>query len=71
MADPGFPRGGGANPFGGGRQHMILPNFPTNCMKLKEFGPQGRPSRSPLDPPPHYTKFDERTILRKGVEGFF
>ena len=50
---------------------MILPNFPTNCMKLKEFGPQGRPSRSPLDPPRHQTKFDERTILRKGVEGFF
>ena len=22
-----------------GRQHTILPNFPTNCMKLKEFGP--------------------------------
>ena len=20
---------------------MILPNFPKNCMKLKEFGPQG------------------------------
>ena len=25
-------------PRGGGRQHMILPNFPENCMKLKEFG---------------------------------
>ena len=24
---------------GGGRQHTILPNFPKNCMKLKEFGP--------------------------------
>ena len=22
-----------------GRQHTILPNFPKNCMKLKEFGP--------------------------------
>ena len=21
----------------GGRQHTILPNFPKNCMKLKEF----------------------------------
>ena len=26
---------------GGGRQHTILPNFPKNCMKLKEFGPRG------------------------------
>ena len=32
-ADPGFPRGGG------GGQHTILPNFPENCMKSKEFGP--------------------------------
>ena len=37
----------------GGRQHTILPNFPKNCMKLKEFGPPGggaRPLRPPLDP---------------------
>ena len=40
VADPGFSRGGGANsPGGGGRQHMILPKFPKNCMKLKDFGP--------------------------------
>ena len=47
------PRGGGPNPPGG-RQHTILPNFPKNCMQLKEFGPQGggaRPLRPPLDPP--------------------
>ena len=25
----------------GGRQHMILPKFPKNYMKLKEFGPPG------------------------------
>ena len=25
----------------GERQHTILPYFPENCMKLKEFGPQG------------------------------
>ena len=37
MADLGFPRGGGANSRGG-RQHTILPKFPKNCMKLKEFG---------------------------------
>ena len=39
-ADPGFPVGGGAN-CPGGRQHTILPNFPKNCMKLKEFGSRG------------------------------
>ena len=53
VADPGFPQGGGAN-SPGGRQHTILPNFPKNCMKLKEFGPPGgsaRPWRPPLDPP--------------------
>ena len=51
VADPGFPRGGGAN-SPGGRQHTILPKFLKNCMKLKEFGPRGaRPLRPPLDPP--------------------
>ena len=40
VADLGFPRGGGANSPGGGA-NMILPNFPKNCMKLKEFGPPG------------------------------
>ena len=44
VADPGFPRGGGAN-SPGGRQHMILPKFPKNCMKLKEFGPPGGGAR--------------------------
>ena len=49
VADPGFPRGGGAN-SPGGRQHTILPYFPENCMKLKEFGPPGgaRVPRTPL-----------------------
>ena len=49
MADPGFPRGEGANPPVG-CQDTILPNFPKNCMKLKEFGPEGgaRISRDPL-----------------------
>ena len=38
---------------GGGRQHTILPNFPKNCMKLKEFGPRGgaRPKFYYVDPP--------------------
>ena len=32
---------------------MILPNFPKNCMKLKEFGPPGGriPHAPPLDLP--------------------
>ena len=46
VADPGFPQVEGTNPRGGGgrgggHQHTILPNFPQNCMKLKEFGPGG------------------------------
>ena len=36
-----IPEEGAPTPQGG--QHTILPNFPKNCMKLKEFGP-------PLDP---------------------
>ena len=38
----------GRQPSGVGHQHRILPNFPKNCMKLKEFGARG-PS---LSPPP-------------------
>ena len=54
VADPGFPRGGDANPKGGGRQPIIWPIFPENCMKMKKFWARGRgarPSRPPLDPP--------------------
>ena len=52
MADPGFPRGG-APTIQGRRQHTSLPNFPKNCMKLKEFGPPGgaRPKFYYVDPP--------------------
>ena len=51
VADPGIPRGGGANsPGGGGRQHTNLSNFPKNCMKLKEFGPPGGGRASPAPP---------------------
>ena len=39
--DQGFPVGGGANPRG--RQHMILPNFAKNCIKLRKFWAVGRP----------------------------
>ena len=49
VADPGFPRGGGANPPGG-RQHTILLNFPKNCVKLKEFGLPGNYDHSEIQP---------------------
>ena len=43
-ADPEFPVGGGANPPGG-YQHMILPNFVKNCMKLRKFWAAGGPAQ--------------------------
>ena len=30
------------------REHTILPKFPKNFIKLKEFGPQARPRHAPL-----------------------
>ena len=47
-----FPRGGRQLPRGG-RQHTILPNFPENCMKSKEFGRPGGGGawRAPPAPP--------------------
>ena len=58
VADPGFPQGGGAN-SPGGHQHTILPNFSKNCMKLKEFGPQGgaHPKFYYVDPPLNWKLF--------------
>ena len=49
VADLGFPRGGGANPKGG-RQLIIWPIFPKNCMKMKKFWARGgaRAPRAPL-----------------------
>ena len=42
--DPGFPVGGGANPPGDGRQHINLPDFLQNCMKLRKcWSVGGRP----------------------------
>ena len=35
-----FPDEGVPTPQGG-HQHTILPKFPKNCMKLKEFGSGG------------------------------
>ena len=41
----------------GGHQHKILPNFPKNCMKFKEFGPRegANVPHAPLDPPLHWS----------------
>ena len=57
VADPGYPRGGGANSQGG-RQNTILPKFPKNCMKLKNIwtrvggrGVGARPKFYYVDPP--------------------
>ena len=35
-----FPEVGAPTLGGGGRQHMNLPNFPKNYIKMKEFGPR-------------------------------
>ena len=40
VADPGFPRRGGANFQGGGANLLLNQNFPKNCMKMKEFRPR-------------------------------
>ena len=47
-----FPEEGAPTPQRG-RQHKILPKFPKNCMKSKEFGPGGGRTSPvpPLDPP--------------------
>ena len=61
MTDPGFPRGEGANPKGGGRQPIIWPIFPENCMKIKKFWAGGaRVARAPpLDLPLLFHDHDE------------
>ena len=53
--------------FPRGRQHTILPNFPENCMKSKEFGCPGggAPSRPPLNPP--LSAVADRGFPRRGV----
>ena len=43
---------GGEGDGGVGHRHTILPNFPKNCIKLKEFGPRERCSKFYyVDPP--------------------
>ena len=74
VADPGFPRGGGANPEGGGANLIFGQKFPENCMKMKEFGPRGGKRASlapppPLDPPtylmimPYHGQMKENQII--------
>ena len=48
VGDPGFPRGGGANPRGGERQPIIWSIFPANCMKMKKFWAGGDVPLAPL-----------------------
>ena len=40
VADPGFPRRGGANPKGGANL-LFGQFFPENCMKMKKFWARG------------------------------
>ena len=51
VADPGFPRGGGAN-------LLFDQKFPKNCMKMKEFGPGGGA------PPLRSTKENEEVMVK-------
>ena len=69
VADPGFPPGGAANPPGGGeRKHMILPNFPKNCMKLNEFGlPGGERPLGPFKSAPAYVESTQNLETRQKV----
>ena len=50
-ADPGFPVGEGADPWGGGasRQHIILSKFPKKLHEIEKI--VGRMGAPPFDPP--------------------
>ena len=62
-----FPEEGAPTPQGV-RQHTILPNFPKNCMKLKEFGSQGgRASLAPPLDPPLQKRTERFSILNKSI----
>ena len=52
VADPGFPRGGGANPKGGVPTYYLV-NFSRKLHENEEILGRGgvHPSRPPLDPP--------------------
>ena len=53
VADPGFPRRGGANPRGGGANILFDQFFPKTAWKWRKFDPEGgaRVPAPPLDPP--------------------
>ena len=52
VADPGFPRGGGANSPGGSANIRFCHIFPKTAWNWKNLGRGGaRPSCPPLDPP--------------------
>ena len=50
MADPGFPRGGGANSPGGGTNIRFCQIFPKTAWNWKNLGPRGG-GRTSLVPP--------------------
>ena len=50
MADPGFPRRGGANPKVGAPTYYLVKNFPKTAWKWKNLDPEGRVPGAP--PPP-------------------
>ena len=62
--DPGFPLGFGANPPGG-RQHINMPDFPKNCMKLRTLWLIGG---CPLDPPLQSMQFIWSFVLEFGEQ---
>ena len=47
VADPGFPRGKGANPEGGGANLLFCSISPKNCMKMKKKNGPGSVSLVP------------------------
>ena len=67
VADPGFPRGGCANPRGETPRYYLT-NFPENCMSMKKFWPRNPPPRSTSAQ--NVTTMAEENIKFKNYEGF-
>ena len=66
MADPGFPRRGGANRQGGSVNLLFGQISPQNCMNMKEIGPRGGGRASlepPLDPPMYNIAEKQHTLV--------
>ena len=60
MADPGFPRGGGANPKGGAPTYYLA-NFPQKLHENEEILGGGCASLAPpLDPPLNFDTFKKQ-----------